>query len=198
MSGCECHQIASNTDKRVLITAFGLNATMFVVGLTAGLIAQSTGLIADSLDMLADATAYALALLAVNRSIRFKAMTATFSGSLLLLLGGTVLIDIGRRFWLGSFPESEIMIIVASISLVVNAIVLYLLKRFRHSEVHLRATWIFTRADVIANLGVITSGILVHLTDSRYPDLIVGFAIGLYVIREAVEILKSVREARTN
>lgn len=197
MSTCECHQISTTlADRKILTIALGLNATMFVVGMIAGLLAQSTGLIADSLDMLADASAYALGLLAVGRGVRFKAATATLSGSLLLTLGVVVLIDVGRRIWLGSFPESEIMIIVASISLVVNGTVLYLLSRFRNGEVHLRATWLFTRADVIANLGVIISGILIHLTNSRYPDLIVGFAISLYVIKEAFEILKSAREAR--
>ena len=82
------------------------------------------------------------------------------------------------------------MIVVACMSLIINTIVLKLLKKFRNGEVHLRATWIFTRADVVANIGVIFSGILVLLTKSRYPDLIVGFAIGLYVIKEALEIFK--------
>lgn len=198
MSNCECHELSSSSiDKKVLIVALLLNATMFLVGMIAGLLAQSTGLIADSLDMLADASAYALALLAINRSMRFKAMTATLSGSLLLILGALVLIDVGRRFWFGSFPESGIMVAVASVSLIVNGIVLYLLKRFRTGEVHLRAAWIFTRADVIANIGVIVSGILVHLTDSRYPDLIVGFIISLYVIKEALVILRGAREAHS-
>jgi cation diffusion facilitator family transporter len=197
MGHCECHQLSNITiDRKILIVALGLNATMFVVGMIAGLLAQSTGLIADSLDMLADASAYALALLAVNRSIRFKAMTATLSGSLLVILGVMVLIDVGRRFWWGSFPESGIMIVIASISLAVNGTVLYLLSRFRNGEVHLQATWIFTRADVIANLGVIISGILIYLTHSRYPDLIVGLMISLYVIKEAFEILSRAHQAR--
>jgi Co/Zn/Cd efflux system component len=60
----------------------------------------------------------------------------------------------------------------------------------------MRAAWIFTRADVVANLGVILSGVLVAVTGARYPDLIVGAAIGIYVIKEAAEILREAREAR--
>ena len=163
---------------------------MFVVGFVIGVIGQSTALIADSLDMLADSLAYFLGLMAVGRTIKLKKIIAATSGCLLCFLGAGVLVEVGRRAWLGSSPESTLMIVVASLSLIVNTIVLKLLKKFRHGEVHLRATWIFTRADIIANIGVITSGILVFLTNSRYPDLIVGFAIGLYVIKEAVEILK--------
>jgi Co/Zn/Cd efflux system component len=62
--------------------------------------------------------------------------------------------------------------------------------------VHLRATWIFTRVDVIANVGVIFSGLLVLLTGSRFPDLVVGGAIGVYVMKEALEIPGEAREAR--
>jgi Co/Zn/Cd efflux system component len=87
------------------------------------------------------------------------------------------------------------MIGVASISLVVNATVLYLLGKYRDQGVHLRATWIFTRVDVIANLAVILSGLIILVTSFRFADLIVGAAIGSYVIKEALEILREAREA---
>ena len=45
-----------------------------------------------------------------------------------------------------------------------------------------------TRADVVANVAVIFSGLAVMLTGLRYFDLFVGAAIGVYVIREALEI----------
>ena len=118
------------------------------------------------------------------------------SGTLLLLLGGGVLVDALRRIMSVSEPESLVMMGVATISLVVNAIVIRMLTRFRKGEVHLRAAWLFTRADIVANIGVILSGVLVLLTRSRLPDIVVGVAIGGYVIREAVEILARARQAR--
>ena len=45
---------------------------------------------------------------------------------------------------------------------------------YRKGEVHLRATWIFTWVDVIANLGVFASGFVVWLSESKYADLVVG------------------------
>ena len=167
-----------------------------MVGVVSGFVGQSSSLIADALDMLADASAYAIALGAVGRRARFKAGAATLSGSLLLLLGVLVLADVGRRALLGSGPESLVMVAVAFVSFVVNATVLRMLGRYRQGEVHLRATWIFTRVDVIANVGVMLSGLLVLLTGSRFPDLTVGGAIGIYVIKEAFEILNEAREAR--
>ena len=198
MNSCGCHseQGATDAERRVLRIALALNAAMFIIGVIAGIVAQSTSLIADALDMLGDASAYTIALVAVGRSARFKAGAASVSGSVLLVLGLGVLIEVVRRVLFGSAPESLVMIGVACVSLAVNATVLRMLGRFREGEVHLRATWIFTRVDVIANVGVIASGLLVFFTGSRYPDLVVGTAIGIYVIKEAFEILGEAREAR--
>ena len=74
MSDCGCHHEAKNAqERRVLRIALVLNAAMAVIGGLAGWIAQSTGLLADALDMLSDATAYAIGLVAIGRTARFKA-----------------------------------------------------------------------------------------------------------------------------
>lgn len=199
-SDCGCHVDAADSEgqRRVLRIALALNAIMFAVGMAAGLVGRSSGLVADSLDMLADASAYAIALLAVSRSVRFKAGAARASGVLLTVLGFGVLADVARRGWLGSDPEGGIMVAVALVSLAVNATVLRMLGRVRGQGVHLNATWIFTRVDVIANLGVIVSGLIVLLTPFRYADLIVGAAIGLYVVKEGIEILRSASEVKND
>lgn len=189
---CECPHVSaeSQAERATLRIALGLNAAMFVIGMTAGLWAQSSGLIADALDMLADTSAYMLALLAVSRGAIFKRNAARWSGSLLLSLGIGITLDVVRRGFYGSDPLGLAMMAFSLASLAVNVIVLRMLDKFRTSEVHLRATWMFTRVDVIANIAVFASGLVVWLTDLRVADLLVGFAIGLYVAKEALEILK--------
>lgn len=195
--GCHVEPTQDPAQRRVLRIALGLNAAMAVIGSIAGWLAQSAGLLADAVDMLSDAVAYAIALAAIGRGLGFKANAALASGSVLLALGLGLLAEVARRAFLGSEPVSATMLAVAALSLAVNFTVLKLLRPYRQGEVHLRATWLFTRADVVANLGVIAAAILVFATGSRFPDLIVGAAIGLYVVREAVEILSEAREART-
>ena len=196
MNDCGC-RVDPSTDlrqRRVLWIALALNATMACVGGIAGWVAESTGLLADALDMLSDATAYAIGLVAIGRSPVFKLNAARLSGAVLFVLGVGVLVEVARRAVVGSEPLSGVMIGAALLSLAVNLTVLRLLRPYRAGEVHLRATWIFTRADVVANLGVIAAALLVVVTGSPYPDLVVGAAIGLYVVREAVEILQEARE----
>ena len=195
---CGCRNTAADTaaQRRVLVIALVLNAAMFVAEVTAGLIAGSSGLIADGLDMLADASAYAIGLVAVTRGALFKINAARISGALLMILGLGVLIDVARRTVSGEPPEGATMVAVAAVALLVNATVLRLLSKQKSQEVHMRATWIFTRADVVANVAVILSGVAVMATGFRFVDLIVGAGIGLYVIKEAVEIMREAQEAR--
>ncbi|WP_425473055.1 cation transporter [Vulcaniibacterium gelatinicum] len=179
----------------MLRIALALNAAMAVIGGLAAWIAQSAGLLADALDMLSDAGAYSIGLLAVGRTVRFKANAALLTGGVLLVLGAGVLFEVGRRAIHGAEPLSGWMIGTALLSLAVNVAVLRLLMPLRSGEVHLRAVWLCTRADVIANLGVILAGALVFWMGTPYPDLAIGTLIGLYVIRESFGIMGAARDA---
>ena len=194
---CECGNAPAQTEseRATLRIALALNTTMFLVGITAGFWAQSSGLMADALDMLADASAYAIALMAVTRGPQFKRNAARWSGSVLFVLGCGIVLDAVRRGVFGSEPQGTAMMIFSLLSLAVNASVLRMLAKFRHGEVHLRATWIFTRVDVLANLGVFASGLVVLLTGWAIADVVVGTFIGLYVLKEALEILREATHA---
>lgn len=195
--GCEVSGVETKAQRRVLMIALWLNAVMFVVQIGSGLVAHSTSLMADGLDMLADALAYAIALFAIDRSDRFKANVAGMSGMLLMMMGASVALDTVLPFMSGEEqPEGHLMMISAALGLVAKIIILRLLSTQVLEEVHMRANWIFTRADVVANLAVILAGLGVMLTGIQMIDLIVGLAIGLYVIRQSVTILVNARAAR--
>ena len=87
-------------------------------------------------------------------------------------------------------PDFQIMIIISILALLGNAISLYLLRGHKKGEVHMQASWIFTSNDVLVNIGVIVAGILVYLTGSKLPDLIIGAAAFILVAQAARRILK--------
>ena len=191
MSGCGCEiEIKDREQSRVLILLLAINGVMFVAEIIAGTIADSTALIADSLDMLADATVYAIGLYAVGRSLEAKAKAAHISGIFQVMLGLGVMFDIVRRFIVGSEPESLMMMAVGFVALIANSICLVLIYKHRQGEVHMRASWIFSKNDVIANLGVIGGGILVAWLGSSWPDLIIGLIIAAIVVKGGFHIIK--------
>lgn len=194
--GCEPPPLETGRQAHALWAALGLNAAMFVVETGAGIRIDSTALVADGFDMLSDASVYSIALVAMNRGVRFKANAAMWSGLMLFVLGIGLLVEVVRRAFDGGSPSGGWMMAISAIALVVNICVLRLLSQQRNGEVHLRAAWIFTRADVIANAAVIASGLAVLLTGIRYFDLAVGTAIAAYVVREALEILRDARETK--
>lgn len=194
MSGCGCEfEINNKAQSRVLVQLLVINAVMFVVEIGLGVFAESTALIADSLDMLADAAVYGIGFYAVGRAASEKNRAASISGMLQIALGCVVLLDVSRRFVFGSEPDSLLMMVVGTVALVANVICLKLLLKHRDGEVHMRASWIFSKNDVIANVGIIVSGVIVYLTNMAVADLVIGFVIALIVIRGGLQILADVK-----
>ncbi|WP_207063179.1 cation diffusion facilitator family transporter [Motiliproteus sp. SC1-56] len=195
MSDCECRQNARELEgqRRLLGLLLGLNGLMFAVEGSLGLLAQSTGLIADALDMLADASVYGLALYAVGRSETLKNRAAALSGGAQLLLALAVIAEVLRRTVYGSEPQSLLMMATAALALAVNLTCLTLLNRHRHGEIHLRASWLFSASDVLANLGVIAAGLLVAWTGTPWPDLVIGALIAGVVARTGIRIIRESR-----
>jgi len=195
--GCGCgSDRAEKLERKTLVVLLAINAIMFLAEVILGWLAESTGLIADSLDMFADAFVYGLSLYAVGKGVQKQSNAATVSGVLQIILGAGVLLEVLRRFFYGSEPESFMMMGVGAVALLANLYCLFLLSRHRDAGVHMRASWIFSTNDVIANLGVIVSGLLVWVLGSRYPDLVVGTAISIVVVRGGIKILSEARDAR--
>ncbi|TVQ12053.1 MAG: cation transporter [Leptolyngbya sp. DLM2.Bin27] len=192
MSDCECGSLSAKeaSQRRTLWILLAINGAMFVLEGLTGWLAQSTALLADALDMLADATVYALSLYAVGRAAGAKLRAARLSGWLQVALAGLVLADGVRRFLAGQSPEPTWMVAIGMLALGANVTCLLLIAKHRQEEIHMRASWIFSKNDVIANLGVIGAGFLVSLTGSAWPDLVVGLLVAAIVLRGGVMILR--------
>ncbi len=177
-------------ESRVLKQLLAINGGMFVAELGIGLAAQSTGLVADSVDMFADAAVYSVAMYGVGRGLVHKQRAARFSGVLQMLLALGVLVEVGRRAIGGSEPFGALMMGVSLVALAANVSCLALLSKHRTGGIHMKASWIFSTNDVIANIGVIVAGLLVLLTGSAIPDLVVGSVIGIVVFSGALRIFR--------
>ncbi len=181
----------SAKQSKILWTVLIINFAFFIIEITTGIISRSMGLVADSLDMLADSIVYGLSLWAVGSTLMRKKKVAVFSGYFQLILALTGLIEVIRRFTgFEQLPDFKSMIVISILALIANSVCLYLLQKSKSSEAHIKASMVFTSNDIIINIGVILAGILVLLTHSKYPDLIVGAIVFLIVVRGAFRILK--------
>jgi cation diffusion facilitator family transporter len=195
MPSCDCHiEVTDWSQKRILLVLLGINAAMFVAEFIVGVLAESTGVIADSADMLADALVYGIALYAVGRCSTIKTRAAFFSGVFQILIASGIFFDIVRRTVFGSDPATLPMFAVSCVALIANVYCLSIISKHKKGEVHMRASYIFSKNDVLANSGVILASILICLTGSRWPDLGIGVIITILVLRGGIHILADAKQ----
>ena len=175
---------------QVLYVVLAINAVMFVVEFSAGWIANSTALLGDSLDMFGDASVYALTLFVLHRSARARAGAALFKGGFMLLFGLLVIADAGRKMLLQEMPAADWMGSVGALALLANGICFALLYRHRADDLNMSSTWLCSRNDLVANSSVILAAGLVALTNSLWPDILVGLAIAVLFLLSATHVIR--------
>ena len=189
--GAELEKLAGQADqRRVLIIVLVINAAMFFVEFGAGVLAGSTALMADATDMLGDALVYGVSIYALSRGDRWKAGAAVFKGILILFLGAGILLNVAIKISTGVPPSSTLMLIFGGIALVANLICLALLWRFRKQDVNMASTFECSRNDVISNVGVLLAAGAVAAIASPWPDILIGGAMAVIILRSASKVLR--------
>lgn len=190
--GQELERLARQADqRRVLVTVLVINAVMFVAEFGAGVIAGSAALMADASDMLGDALVYGVSIYALSRSDRWKAGAAALKGVLILMLGISILVNVAVKLSSGVPPSSTLMLAFGGLALAANLICLSLLWRFRGHDVNMASTFECSRNDVISNCGVLLAAGAVALLASPWPDILIGSAMAVLILRSALRVLGS-------
>jgi cation diffusion facilitator family transporter len=183
---------------RVLWIVLAINAVMFLVEGWAGLLAHSTSLLADALDMLGDALVYGFSLFVLARSARWQAGAALAKGGFMLAFGLGVLGEALSKVFHPVMPGVETMGVVGGIALAANLVCFFLLYRHRGDNLNMSSTWLCSRNDLIANVGVLLAAGGSYLLVSRWPDIIVGGIIATLFLTSALGVLsQAIRALRT-
>ena len=177
-------------ERRTLRLVLAINGAMFLGEAIGAYLADSSALLADSLDMLADAMVYGIALYGASAALATQQRAARLSGLVQLVLGVGAFGEVARRMVMGSAPEPGSMLGIAAVALTANVATMWLLSAHRGGGAHMKASWIFTTNDVLANIGVMVGAVLVRWVGSPWPDLVVGAGIALLVLSGAVRILR--------
>jgi cation diffusion facilitator family transporter len=186
-----CEVAALRTDHaRVLWIVLGINAAMFFLEGAAGVIAHSTALLADALDMFGDALVYGFSLFVLTRSVRWNASAALAKGIFMAAFGCAVLAEAGIKMLHPVMPNVEMMGGVGSVALGANLICFALLYRHRGDSLNMSSTWLCSRNDLIANVGVLFAAGASAVLASRWPDILIGIVIALTFLHSAFGVLR--------
>jgi len=180
---------------RVLWIVLAINAIMFVVEGGAGWLAHSTSLLADALDMLGDALVYGFSLFVLARSVRWQAGAALAKGCFMLAFGLAVLGEAIHKVFNPALPDVATMGTIGTIALAANLVCFSLLYRHRSDNLNMSSTWVCSRNDLFANVGVLLAAGASYLLVSRWPDIVVGCVIASLFLGSAIGVLSQATNA---
>ena len=186
----------SNEYKRRLWIVIALNATMFLVEMTAGQIAQSQALKADARDFLGDALTYGISLAVIGASIRARTNAALAKGISLFLMGAWVFGSTVYRVFYVGVPEAEIMGAIGALALATNLASVLLLISYKDGDANVRSVWLCSRNDAIGNVAVMIAALGVWGTATGWPDLIVAAIMASLFLSSAYQIIRQALEER--
>ncbi len=94
-------------------------------------------------------------------------------------------------------PSAHTMGLIGGLALSANLVCFFLLYRHRGDNLNMSSTWLCSRNDLIANVGVLLAAAGGALLASRWPDIVVGTLIAGLFLRSAFSVLaRSIRALR--
>ena len=198
--------IRSASHRRLLAISLTLTATIMVVQVVGAVLTGSLALLADAAHMFTDASALVIALIAAAVAARpaddrrtFGYQRAEVFGALinaiiLILLAGWVGIEaVGRLINPG---ETEVvgglMLIVAIVGLVANAISMWLLSRAQRTSINVRGAYLEVMGDLVGSAMVIIAAIVIVTTGWMPADALASIMIAVLIIPRAIALLREV------
>ncbi|MGH8992787.1 MAG: cation diffusion facilitator family transporter [Acidimicrobiia bacterium] len=181
--------------------AFVLAIAFLAIEGMAAFYSNSLSLLSDAGHVLTDAVGLGMALAAVHLAsrgsrdpsrtfgmYRLEIVAALTNAILLLGVAGYVLVEAVRR--LADPPEvpGTVVMLVAVAGLVANLISYFLLRPGAAESLNVRAAYLEVLADAIASVGVLVSGLALHVTGWTWIDPVVGACIGFWILPRALRL----------
>lgn len=171
--------------RRVLWIALVLNAVMFVAEIIGSLYGNSVALRADALDFLGDAANYGVSLFVLSRAVGLKARASLAKAVTMAGFGLWVLASVAVHLYRGTAPDAGTMGAFSAVALAVNLSVAAMLFRHRGGDSNMLSVWLCSRNDALANVAVMVAALVVFLTGSNWPDLLVAAGLGLLSLQSS-------------
>ena len=198
--------IRSASSRRLLAISLCLTATVMVVQIVGAVLTGSLALLADAGHMFADAAALVIALIASTVAARpaddrrtFGYQRAEVFGALinaviLIVLALTVGIEGVRRLIDPGEVEvaGGLMLIVAVVGLIANAVALWLLSSAQKTSINVRGAYLEVLGDLLGSAAVIVAAIVIIATGWMPADAIASLAIAAMILPRAATLLREV------
>ena len=180
-----------------------LNIIFVIAEVVYGINGDSLALIADAGHNLSDVLSLVAAWGAIwlskkQPTVKFtygfkksSVLAALFNAVILLVAIGGIIWEALRRINHPENVNSEYVIIVAGVGVVINGITAFLFLSGRKEDLNIRGAFLHMAADALMSVGVVVSGIIILFTGFNLIDPIVSLIISAVILSSTWSLLKN-------
>ena len=196
---------SSTLEKRAPLVATALSLILAVIKLTVGIMSGSVALLASAVDSIMDMFVSVFNFMAIRLSDRspdeqfpfgygkIEALAATLEGLVVMGSGFFILYESVQKYiHKESVTHISLSIAVMAVSIVIVgglvAFLSYVVKKTNNMVI--KADLLHYKTDLYSNGAVLLSLAIIYFTDWFWIDILFGGAIGLYIIKEAYELVE--------
>lgn len=195
------HSHAPSGSLKALLVTLTMTATIFIAQVIGGLLSGSLALLSDAMHMLSDSTGLLIALVAILIGRRAATARATFgyrrveviaavvNAATVIAVSVWIVVSALGRFGGDHEIDTGLMLIVAIIGLIANAISAAILMRHQHDSLNMRGAYLHVLSDLAGSVAVIIAGGVIYFTGWTAADAIASLLIAALVLPRALRLL---------
>ena len=196
------HHYKSTVSGKNLLLSIFLNLIISLAQLIGGLISGSLALISDAIhnfsDVISLIVSYIANILAKKKSQsnrktfgykRAEIIAAFFNGLTLIVIAIFLAIEAIKRFFNPIEIDSNLVIGLAILGILVNGFSVLLLKKDAEHNLNMKSAYIHLLADMLTSMAVLLGGLLIKYYKIYWIDSLLTLIISIYLIKMSWKIL---------
>ena len=196
------HHYKSTVSGKNLLLSIFLNLIISLAQLIGGLISGSLALISDAIhnfsDVISLIVSYIANILAKKKSQsnrktfgykRAEIIAAFFNGLTLIVIAIFLAIEAIKRFFNPIEIDSNLVIGLAILGILVNGFSVLLLKKDAEHNLNMKSAYIHLLADMLTSMAVLLGGLLMKYYKIYWIDSLLTLIISIYLIKMSWKIL---------
>src|SRR5690606_28026969 len=205
MGNDQGHNHSHSANKKTLAISFVIITLYMIVEASGGFLTNSLALLADAGHMLSDSISLGIALLAFKLGEkvadygktygykRFEILAAVLNGVTLVLIALYIFYEAISRFQTPREIATTGMLIIATIGLLVNILVAWIMMRGGDvkDNLNMRGAYLHVISDMLGSVGAIAAALLIMLFNWGWADPLASVIVAALVLRSGYMVTNS-------
>ena len=173
-------------DKKILALSFAIITGFMIVEFIGGYWFNSLALMADAGHMANDSLSLFLALLALFLSTQKQRYIALLNSGSLIVLALMILVEAIQR-WQNPIEMMALpMLGVASLGLLVNLFVAWIMLKSDHDNLNIKAAYLHVLTDLFGSIIAILSGLSAYFLGWQWVDPLASMILSILVLKSGI------------